>query len=468
MKINKPTLSCGLLLGFLAAAQANPPSFPAAKPLVFNLPKTERYTMPNGITVYLLADKTLPLVRATILLRSGGLYEPQGKIGLASLTAESMRAGGSAKYRADDVNEQLESIGASVNFYAGLEASGGSLFCLAQDTDKVFDIAADLLQNPAFDEAKVKVAKDAVLEGIRRRNDDPQSMAMREAWRVFYGKDNPYGRRTEASEVAALSTDDMRAFHKRYYKPGALNIAVSGFFDTETMKKLLLDKFGGWKSAPPELAAVPAPQPSAARAVYFIDKASAVNAPIFVLMPGMKRHDADTFPMAVANSILGAGGMGSRLFVEVRSKRGLAYGVGSFVAQNDLAGSIGAYCGTKNVSVNEAIDEILRQLKLMKETPVTSEELDRAKDGLVDSYVFNFTTPAQVLGARMSNDYFGFPADYLETYTAKISAVTAKDVQAVSARWYAPDTAMIFVVGDTKKFTKPLAAFGPVNEIPAD
>lgn len=469
MKNNLPVLAAcaALLCAAVGPAVAKPPVFPPAPALVFTPPQAERYVLPNGLIVYLLEDHTLPSVRMSALIRTGTQYDTPEKAGLARLTSDSLRAAGTARYKADDLNARLEFIGASIETDIKLEEAGLDAVCLSKNTGEVLSMVADMLEHPAFEESKVKVEKDGLIEDIKRRNDNPQTMVYREAFRHFYGFNHPYGFRPEKAGVESITVDEMKNFHARFYRPNRTILAVAGDFKAAEMKEALSKAFGSWEKTDVPLPEIAAPTLPAGRQVFFISK-QVPQAPMFIIQSGPKRRDKDQEAIYVANAVLGSGGMGSRLFTEVRTNKGLAYTVYSSPQRTNTVGALMAYCGTKNKTVGQALDEILRQIQRMKDAAPGAEELARAKDGIINSYVFNFTTPMSVLDDRMSNEYYGYPADYVEKYPSYIAAMTSEKVFEAARRWYNPDASMIFVSGDAAQFDKPLSAYGTVTTLEAD
>lgn len=448
-------------------AAAKPPVFPPAPALVFTPPQAERYVMPNGLVVYMLEDHTLPSVRISALVRTGSQYDTADKAGLAALTASSMRAAGTVKYKADDLNARLEFIGADIEAEISLEEASLNAVCLSKNTAEVLDMTAEILQRPSFEEAKVKVEKDGMIDGIKRRNDNPQTMVYREAYRRFYGLNHPYAFRSEKAGVESMTVEDLKAFHSRFYRPNRTMLAVAGDFKAAEMKEALAKAFGQWEKTDAPLPEIAAPVLPSGRQVFYISK-QLPQAPMVLIQPGPKRRHPDQEAILVANAVLGSGGMGSRLFTEVRTNKGLAYTVYSMPVRTSTVGSLMAFCGTKNKTVGVALDEIIKQIQGMRNAAPGAEELARAKDGIVNSYVFRFATPMSVLDDRMSNEYYGYPADYVEKYPSYISAVNADKVLEVSKRWYNPDGALIFVSGDAAQFDKPLSSYGTVSTVEAD
>jgi predicted Zn-dependent peptidase len=464
----KSFIALALALAFVAPASANPPKLAPFPPLEFHPPKGVRVALANGMLLYLLEDHSVPLIRASALIRTGGVYDPEGKIGLADLAGRTMRSGGSQKYPADKMNELLEHLAASVETGMGLESGSAGFSCLSKDLDQTLDVFADVLLHPAFEKEKVEVERNKFLEALRRRDDDPREIARRESRRMLFGAGSPWGWRAEASTVKAVTIEDLKAFHAKYYRPSTISVAVAGDFDADTLIAKFKKAFGESPSAEAKkLEAPPAPPGPAARKVYLVDK-PITQAAVRMVQFGFPRHDPDHFAYEVMNDILGGNPFISRLFSEVRSRQGLAYYAGSGFSEWTDTGMIMAAAGTKNETVVTTVSAIEKQIERMKNAPVTPEELKVAEDSIANSFVFNFTTPSQIISQRMSLDYYGYPADWLETYISKIRAVTAADVQRVAQRRLTPDSMLIYVVGDPKAFEKPLDEFGTVTKLKAE
>ncbi|MDD4004405.1 MAG: pitrilysin family protein [Elusimicrobiaceae bacterium] len=465
-RVLKPLLSAAAVLALAALAVplgAEPPKLPAPKPLSFTPPQGERIRLPNGLDIRLLRDSTLPVVRACALVRTGSLHDPPGKTGLARLAAASMRAGGTKKTGADELNERLEFSGSGIEIAMTSEYAEISMFALAPYAAETLALFAEIIQAPAFEPEKVETERGVLLETLRRRNNNPKTLALREAQRAYFGPDSPYGRREEPDTINAVSAADLKAFHERYFRPDGTAIAVAGDFDPAEMAALLSLLFSGWggKAVPPPEA--PAPSSSGTRHVFYIKKPVA-NAPVVVVQAGPQRNSPDQYAWQVLNQILGGYGMSSRLFEEVRTKRGLAYSVFGETLEFERGGALLVYAGTKNKTVPETIKAVLAQLDMIGRAGVSDEELARAKNNLVSSCIFQFASPIAALRERIRLAYFGYPPDYPEKYAASIGAVTKTGVLDAAQRLN-PESAKILVVGDENLFSAPLTEFGAVTEL---
>jgi predicted Zn-dependent peptidase len=424
----------------------------------------------NGLVIYLLKDASLPAIRVNAVVRAGTVYDPAGKAGLGMMTAGMLEDGGSASFPAEEMDRALEFMGASVNSYMGAEDAGLSLFALKKDLDQALDIFSDVLINPAFELEKLEILRESELEMILRRNDNPEKTVRREALRVFYGPDHPYGRRPEAAGIAAITAADLRSCHSACYRPENVILAVSGDYGSDELMLSALEKrLGSWRRGAAPLPSIPEQRYGAAGKVFFIDK-EIPQAFIMVVMRGIKRLDPVEFPLLLDNDVLGGGdGMSSRLWDTVRARKGLAYNIYStYAKRSDRPGHLFVYCGTKPETYSQALGEIMSQLARMTREPLSAAELEEAKTSKANSFVFTFRTPFDIVTQRAMLERYGYPADYLETYVDNLNAVTGEAAFAAARGFFDPARAEIFVIGDSKKFDKPLSEFGPVTKLEED
>lgn len=446
---------------------ALPPALPKLAGVDFKPPKGDRVVLDNGMVVYLAKDNTLPVVHMTAYIRTGKLNDPIEKIGLGEMTASLLKDGGTLKYKADDIDKTLEFLAASVESSLGIEEARTHLTSLKKDLDAVLDIYADVMMNPAFDPEKVKLKRDEMLELIRRRNDDTGKAVVREALRAFYGPAHPYGWRSEEATVNAITIDDMKAYHANYYRPNNVILAVAGdFASNEEMLGKLKARFGSWPRGEVKFPVIPPVQLKDERQVFLIDKEISQTF-IVMLQRGLKRHDPLEYPLTVTTEMLG-GGLSSRLAAEIRSRKGLAYTVYAYAAKKPDYGYILAYCGTKPETYSQALAEMLKQFKLIASEPAPAEEVARARDSIVNSFVFRFPTPFELIAERAAYEYYGYKADYLDNYVENVAKTDPKAVLETSARLFKPENAALFVIGNSKKFDKPLSEFGPVTVLKED
>ena len=438
------------------------------EPITFKPPVPEKRTLSNGMTLYLLEDHELPLFNINGLIKTGNIYDPADKVGLSSIFASVMRTGGTASRAPDALNEELESMAASVEIGMSREYGTINLSTLAEDIEKGLEIFADVLRNPAFREDKLELRKQQAVEGIRRRNDNPIQLAWRNFSALLYGTDHPFGWYSEIEGIESITVDDLKAFHAKYYHPNNMMLAITGDFNTETLIAQLEKVFAGWETTEITFPAIPTvdavPEPS----VNYIFK-DLNQTTMLIGHFGIKRTPdfPDYFALRVMNDILGEGGFTSRLMREVREKHGLAYMVGSIMNTSYYTnpGEWFAYSQTRADKTAEAISLIVDVVKGLRDTPVPAAELQRTKDSLINSFVFGFESSSQIAFQQMMLAYRDFAPDFLETFTDNIAKVTAEDVQAVAQKYLNPDALTIVTVGNKDSFDRPLDEFGEVNVI---
>jgi len=429
-------------------------------------PDYQRHELDNGMVIFLMPDSEWPLVEGRAVVRTGAIYEPAAKVGLASVTGDVLRTGGTEVTPADELDERLESMGAYIE--SGIDDHSGTVnFSFVDKTAKEgLRLVSDVLRRPAFEEEKIDIAIKGQRAFVARRNDDMFGIVGREIQKAVWGDDHPYARQTEYETIDAITRDDIEDFYQYFYAPNNVMLAVWGNFDSDEMLAQLKELFTDWERQENPLPEVPMePTTTQSRRVLVANKDDVTQARFAVGHVGMRADDPDYYSMQVMNRILG-GSFSDRLFNEVRSNLGLAYNVGSNLGSSFARpGTFQAYCGTKNGTTDQALNAVLGEIDKMRDAPVTDEELENAKEGILNSYVFNFVSKQQVLNRLVNYEYYGYPEDYLETYTDNVRAVSKADVQDVAKRRLDPDEFAIVAVGKTAEWDGDLTSYGPVEEL---
>lgn len=433
-------------------------------PLEFQLPQAERVVLKNGMIVYLLADHELPQVTITGYVRTGSAYEPEEKTGLAALTGHVLRSGGSEPMPPEQIDDELEFMASAVESSAGQDAGTCMMNSLTKNFDRTLAIYAQLLMKPLFRQDRLEVARKQTIEQIRRQNDDPKQLADRELTRAIY-HDNPLGRIPTVKTVSAITREDMIDFHRRYYRPNNMILAIAGDFQRDELLAKLEQAFAGWQQAAVALPPVPAPVPVAEPEILFAPKEISQSV-IRMGHLGIDKSNPDLYAIRVMDSILGSNGFNSRLMAEIRTNRGLAYNVASyFDIGRRFTGTFEAETETKagaTIKTARLMEEIIAG---MTKAPVTDQELQLAKESIVNSFIFGFTNPASVVSQQARLEYYGYPPEYLEKYRDRIRSVTKEDVLRVAKHYLHPDRLIMVVVGEQQKFDEPLSVLGKVREI---
>ncbi|GBC96376.1 putative zinc protease [bacterium HR16] len=445
------SLWIAFILCWAVYAEAVHPTGIEYPPLQYTLPKPERVALPNGVVVYLLEDHDLPLVDVEVRLRGGRLYEPAEKAGLSTVFVRAWRNGGTLARSPEALNTAIEDMAAILDIADEGDTIGITLSTLARDWRKGLGLLAELIRTPAFREEQVNLAKARAIEEIRRRNDDIAGIASREFAGLVYGVNHPLGRLPAVQTVQRITRRDLQEWHRRLVTPRNLWIAVTGDFDRRIMLEEIRRLFGSWRGSLPALPAIPMPKEQGASTGFIAKQAEQAHVRVGHL--GVARGVPERAALDVLNYILG-GSFTSRLTQEIRDKRGLAYAVWSSFAPANPRGLFVMGCQTKSESAEEVVRLMKEQARRLTEEPPSEEELQQAKESLINSFVFRFPTAGDAVSAQMLLEIHGLPRDTYDTYIARVQAVTAQDVLMAARKYIHPDRLLVLVVGDGKKLAR--------------
>jgi zinc protease len=438
------------------------PPLPSFKP-----EQPKRIELSNGMVIFLQEDHELPMIDGTARIRGGSVNEPADKVGLVDIYGDVWRTGGTKSQSGDQLDDFLEVRAAKVETGGGPDSSSISFSCLKGDLDDVFKAFVDVLQHPEFREEKIDIAKKGAEDSISRRNDSAGQIAQREAAKLAYGPDNPYARVAEYATIAAITRQDLIDWHARYVHPNSIILGISGDFDSAAMEARLRSAFESWpkgESFPPFPKSTLRYTPAAA-GYYLVRKEDVNQSNIHFVGLGTTRDNPDYYALSVFNEAFG-GGFSSRLFNDIRTRLGLAYGVGGGVGTNfGHQGILQIAMGTKSQSTVKAIQAVDKDIDKLESEPFNDQDIQRAKDSILNAFVFRLDSPDKILAERMVYEYYGYPPDWLDKYQAEIKKVTAADVNRVATKYLHKDQLPRLIVGNPKEFDKPLSALGPVKEI---
>jgi zinc protease len=448
-------------------AQQNKPweKIPTPKLHEFKPHQPQRIELKNGIVLFLQEDHELPFVSGSVLIPGGSRDEDLAKTGLVGLYAQAWRTSGTAKLSGDALDDLLESKAAHIETGADVDFTALSWDSLKGDSDQVFSLALDLLFHPQFSVEKMQLAQQQEATSIVRRNDDEAEIAGRESAKLVYGPNSPYTRQPELATVGAVGLEDLKAWHERTIG-GKLIVSISGDFDPAAMEAKLRAAFEGLpavKIAPARHDVFAGPKPG----VYFIDKEDVNQSNVQIVGLGTDRRNPDVPALAVMNEILG-GSFASRMFQKIRTEMGLAYAVGgSYGYAWDHPGEFHAMVLTKSASTVDATTAAMAEIDGLTTRPFTEEELARAKDNILNSFLFRYDTREKVLAESVRLEFFGYPADYLETYRTALEKVTVADLSAVAKKYIHPGKLAILVVGNGPEIKPGLdeLKLGPVQTV---
>jgi zinc protease len=427
-----------------------PPSLPdpdkiVYKPLSFTPPKAKRVTLENGLVLYILENHELPLINITAVSRTGSVFDPIEKEGLAELTGQVMRTGGVKDMTGNAIDETLESMAAILNMSVNRDSGLLSLSVLRNDREKGLDLFSRILMNPVFDAEKLTVAKELKIEELRRISDDPQKLAFREFGRLIH-EGSPRGRLATINSISVIQREDLIRFHQRFYQPRRVMIAISGDIDRKEAESLANRYFGNWLSPEEKVEPPPLSKPKEGR-IYTLPKDLPQSIVIFGWLAPTKQS-AQFFPMEITDFIIGSGGFQSRIFQEIRTNRGLAYSTGSFYSAKSDYGLFGVYALTKSESTVEVISLLRGILKDIGQKPIYPKELVMTKSSILNSFIFSFTSAKQIAQQQLMIEYEVLPEDYILTYRNNINNVNTEDIQEVARRYLDPERAIILIIGN--------------------
>ncbi len=437
-------------------------SFPA---LDFTLPEVTKYSLENGMQVYLNEDHELPLVNISVTLAGGSVYDPQEQTGLSELFAATLESGGFGDLSPEQVDSELESRAIELSVGATDYSYQIDLTLHRRDLALGVQLLADLMRRPQFDSVRFELIRQQMLEAIYRRNDNPAGIAAR-ILAEETAPGHPFGREATVETVNAISRQDLVDLHSRYFRANNLWLAVSGDLTRAELDQLLGSQFADWTAGALAMPEIPSlPQERTAR-ILVADK-DLSQTTILMGQRGISKDSPDIYALQVANYILGGGGFNSRLMREIRSNRGLAYSVYSYFSiGRRLPGLFVAAAETKSVSTAEVVRLMLDQLQSLIDAPVSKQELSLAKESLVNSFVFAFDNSHAVVARQVRLDFYAYPQGYLENYRRNISAVTIDDVRRVAEKYLKPDHLQIILVGKSELFVDSLQELGlPVKQL---
>ncbi|MBM3242585.1 insulinase family protein [Candidatus Poribacteria bacterium] len=428
-------------------------------------PVPQRVKLDNGMIVYLLEDHELPIIDIAVQIRTGAIYGPADKVGLAEITGAVMRTGGTTSKTGDELDEILENLAASVEVGIGDDSGSASMSVLKDDLDTGLSILADVLMHPAFREDKIELEKIQHRSAISRRNDDASDITSREFSKLIYGADSPYARTTEYDTINNITRDDLVAFHEKYFRPNNVILGVLGDFNSEEILAKIKDVFKEWKPAEIDFPEKPEIPKEYTKKIALVTKDDVNQTNIRMGHIGWLRKNKDYPALVVMCQILGVS-WNSRLMNSIRVEKGLAYAVGNnYGAGYDVPGLFLISCGTKSETTVTAIEAILKEVERMQAEEVTDEELKQAIDGFMNSSVFDYDTKDEILGRALRYEYYDYPQDFVEQLMAGIRKVTKADVKRVANEYLHSDKFALIAVGKASDFDKPLSVLGDVIDV---
>lgn len=419
-------------------------------------PDTYRHTLKCGATAYVAENHEVPTFQLTVLVRTGSMYEPVEKAGLADMTGYLMRNGGVEGMTANELDERIAFLAGEISINIRGSRGTASLFCLSKDIDEGLELLQKVLRIPVFDQEALNRYRRDVLSELEQRNSSPRAIENREWQFLMYGDHPstvPY-RRTEKS-INSITREDMIDFHKRFFFPNNFIFAVSGDFKTDEILEKLDVMLAGWPDHELNLATIPDQIPDPVPGVYMIKKEDVDQSRIRIGHIGVMRDIPDQYALMVMNDILGGGGFTSRIVRRVRSDEGLAYSTGSAFERPILyPGIFRAWFQTKHATAAFGTRLIVDEINRIMVEKCDEATVDNAKASFISNVVNPFSSRNSIVNTFADDDYTGRPDDYWRNYTKNMEAVTTDDVLAAARKYLHPDRLLFLVIGDPEAVLK--------------
>lgn len=437
-----------------------------ARAQTIRLPATRTIDLPNGLRVVLAEDHTLPLIEVSLRTPAGSVAEPPGREGLASFTAELLTQG-TATRSATQIAEAADRMGATLSAVAERDDLRLSLSVLSRERSAALELLADCVIDPSFPAAEVERIRTRLQANLKQMAEDSATLASIALWRAEFGPD-PYGRRLQggAASLAAITTEELRSFHREHVVPRGAALALVGDFDAAAMEKEIAALFGRWQGGNEQVASAqpaappPGPPPSS---VLLITKPELEQSQIRIGYRGLERGHPDEPALIAASTILG-GGFTSRLLQAIRVDRSLTYEAYCEPIQDGRAGLLRVVTFTKNETTRETIDVALAEIAKLRTAGPTAEELARTQSFLAGMVARSLQAPADIAANLSMVAFYGLPADYVPRRVERLRAVQVDDVRRVAATYFAPERMALVVVGDPAAVKDQLGGLGPLAE----
>lgn len=443
----------GLLLSFNMQAQDRPMPKPGPDPAI-KVKKPETFTLPNGLKVMVVENHKLPRVSYSLTIDNAP-YAEGNKKGVDDLTS-ALIGSGTTKISKDQFNEEIDFLGADINFYSG----GAFASCLSKYKDRVLELMADGCLNPVFTQEEFDKEKAKLIEGLKSEEKSVPAVAGRVTNVLAFGRSHPAGEYLSEETINNVSLADVKQNYTTYFTPGNAYLVVLGDVKFKEVKKKIEDLFGSWTRATAPQQSYTDPSNVQYSQINFVDMPNAVQSELaLVNTVRLEMKHPDYFPVILANQVFG-GDFNSYLNMNLREAHGWTYGARSSIGGSRYIQAFRATTQVRNAVTDSAIVEALKELKRIRTEKVTDEMLNNVKAGYIGRFVMQIEKPQTVARYALNIETEKLPADFYENYIKSINAVTVEDIQRVAQKYFQADNMRIVVVGKGSEVLPALEKMG--------
>ncbi len=432
-------------------------------PVPFNIPKPFETTLPNGLKVVIFEDKRLPLVSYRLAFPTGDINDPKDNIGLTSAVTAMLNEGTKTR-SSKQFSDEVERLGANVSASSTSDNTIIAASALSLYGSDVLKLMTDMVLNPTFPESELKLYKQNTIEGLKFQRSQPGFLADEQTARILYGS-NPYSVTSPtATDIEKLTPEKLSAFHKKMFVPGNATLIVVGNVNRDNLLKEVKESFGNWQKGTVAAMKFSAPPVRQATTLTIVDRPGSAQSNIVLANIAIDRASPDYFPVLVMNQVLGAGAS-ARLFMNLREEKGYTYGAYSSFDTRRQAGSFEATAEVRTTVTGDSLKEFFYELNRIRDEKVPEQELKDAKNFLTGVFPLRAETQEGLTNLITSQQLYNLPADYLQTYRDKISAVTPDEVARVAKKYITPDKTAIVIVGDAEEVLPQVKTYAKQIEI---
>ncbi len=431
----------------------------------YKLPPFEKFKLKNGLTIYLMEQREVPVVNVSVIIPAGAIYDGE-KAGLASLTATALKHG-TKNFTKLKLDEELDFNGASIGSFATKESAGLSARMASKDKSKILNLLKEVMLAPTFDEAEFEKEKKRLLVNLEQQKESPRSVIASYFDKFMYG-DHVYGNiiQGKISTVTPLTVDDVKKFYLENYLPEGSAISIAGDFNKSEMKTLITNLFSEWKKATKpqvNLASKPINNPTKQQ-VLLINKDDAKETTFYIGAPGISRNNPDYVSIDVVNTLFG-GRFTSMLNDELRVNTGLTYGAGSRFSALKNGGTFVISTFTAGKTTEPAIDKAIEVLNKLHSTGIDEKSLASAKNYVKGQFPPRYETAGQLAGLMTQMFWYNFDESFINNFEKNVDGLTLDKAKQIIAKYFPKDKLQFVLVGKSADIKKIAEKYGPVTEV---